>query len=396
MFFSLPQAVVRALQHLHSQGHEAYIVGGCVRDLLRGVTPHDYDLCSSALPEETRACFQGERTIDTGLQHGTITVLLEGMPLEITTFRTDGDYLDGRHPQSVAYTRSLAEDLKRRDFTINAMAYAPDAGLVDLYDGQADLSSHIIRCVGDAPVRLTEDALRILRAMRFAAALGFAIEMQTAQAMHALRGRLSLISRERISSEIMRMLRHDGAVAVLKAFPDVFCAALPDYPSQQLPAALALLSALPQGDEALRLSALLSVCPDNAASVLHSLRLSRALTDQVLSLLSHVQDEPSPEEIPLLLASIGQEQLKRLLLLWRAQGLSEEAHALLLLRMQETLDARLPLRLSELAVSGSDLAQHGLSAGPQMGAALRRLHEDVLRGRLPNEREALLKALDTQ
>ena len=177
-FPMLPQAA-RAIERLRAAGHEAWIVGGCVRDVLLGRTPTDYDLTTSALPEETEAVFAGERLIETGLQHGTVTVLLEGVPLEITTYRVDGGYTDARHPDGVTFTRSLREDAARRDFTINAMAYAPGEGLQDFFGGQADLSAGVIRAVGEPDRRFQEDALRILRAIRFASVLGFELDPET-------------------------------------------------------------------------------------------------------------------------------------------------------------------------------------------------------------------------
>ena len=227
MRFELPPGALEVLRRLNAAGYQAYAVGGCVRDLARGVPPHDYDICTSALPAQTERCFAGERVVETGIKHGTVTVLMAGEPYEITTFRTDGDYLDGRHPQSVAFTDSLTEDLRRRDFTINAMAYHPDIGLRDPFDGQADIARRMIRCVGDAGARFTEDALRILRALRFAAELGFDIAPDTARAMRELSGRLALISRERIAAELLRALKGINAVPVLQAFDTVLLAALP-------------------------------------------------------------------------------------------------------------------------------------------------------------------------
>ena len=222
----MPPGALEVLRRLNAAGYQAYAVGGCVRDLARGVPPHDYDICTSALPAQTERCFAGERVVETGIKHGTVTVLMAGEPYEITTFRTDGDYLDGRHPQSVAFTDSLTEDLRRRDFTINAMAYHPDSGLRDPFDGQADIARRMIRCVGDAGARFTEDALRILRALRFAAELGFDIAPDTACAMRELSGRLALISRERIAAELLRALNGINAVPVLQAFDTVLLLSL--------------------------------------------------------------------------------------------------------------------------------------------------------------------------
>lgn len=387
MRFELPPGALEVLRRLNAAGHQAYAVGGCVRDMARGVPPHDYDICTSALPAQTQRCFAGERVLETGLKHGTVTVLMAGEPYEITTFRTDGDYLDGRHPQSVAFTDSLTEDLRRRDFTINAMAYHPDIGLRDPFDGQADIARRVIRCVGDANARFTEDALRILRALRFAAELGFDIAPDTARAMRELSGRLALISRERIAAELLRALKGINAVPVLQAFDTVLLAALPDYPAAALPEALHALAILPRGDTVLRLAALLAPCGEAGARVLASLKPSRALSAQVLALTAAAGEDISRAELPLWLARLGETQLRRLLTL--------QARDDLLSCLPALLAQRLPLTLGDLAVNGRDLTAAGLPAGAELGRTLNALHRRVLLGELPNERGALLAAAMT-
>lgn len=384
MRFELPPGALEVLRRLNAAGHQAYAVGGCVRDMARGVPPHDYDICTSALPAQTERCFAGERVVETGIKHGTVTVLMAGEPYEITTFRTDGDYLDGRHPQSVAFTDSLTEDLRRRDFTINAMAYHPDIGLRDPFDGQADIARRMIRCVGDANARFTEDALRILRALRFAAELGFDIAPDTARAMRELSGRLALISRERIAAELLRALKGINAVPVLQAFDTVLLAALPDYPAAALPEALHALAVLPRGDIVLRLAALLAPCGAAGARVLASLKPSRTLSGQVLVLTAAAGEDISRAELPLWLARLGETQLRRLLTL---QGRDD-----LLSCLPALLAQRLPLTLGDLAVNGRDLTAAGLPAGAELGRTLNALHRRVLLGELPNERGALLAA----
>lgn len=384
MRFELPPGALEVLRRLNAAGHQAYAVGGCVRDLARGVPPHDYDICTSALPAQTERCFAGERVVETGIKHGTVTVLMAGEPYEITTFRTDGDYLDGRHPQSVAFTDSLTEDLRRRDFTINAMAYHPDIGLRDPFDGQADIARRMIRCVGDAGARFTEDALRILRALRFAAELGFDIAPDTARAMRELSGRLTLISRERIAAELLRALNGINAVPVLQAFDTVLLAALPDYPAAALPEALHALAILPCGDTVLRLAALLSPCGEAGARALASLKPSRALSSQVLALTAAAGEDISRAELPLWLARLGKAQLRRLLTL---QGREE-----LLACLPALLAQHPPLTLGELQINGRDLTAAGLPAGAELGRTLNALHRRVLLGELPNERGALLAA----
>ena len=196
MYLEIPKAVSIILHTLNEAGHEAYAVGGCVRDAMLGRTPEDWDITTSAQPQQVKELFR--RTVDTGIQHGTVTVLIQDGGYEVTTYRIDGSYEDGRHPTQVAFTSLLSEDLRRRDFTINAMAYHPEEGLIDLYGGQQDLENRIIRAVGVPEERFQEDALRIMRAIRFAAQLNFDIEPDTFQAIRKFAERLELISRERI------------------------------------------------------------------------------------------------------------------------------------------------------------------------------------------------------
>ena len=202
----LPPYVATVLDRLHACGHSAYIVGGSLRDLMLGSTPHDWDVTTSARPEQTLEAFADFPTVPTGLQHGTVTVLIDHVPIEVTTYRIDGTYTDSRRPDSVTFTDRLSEDLARRDFTVNAMAYSPEGGLVDLYGGREDLAAHILRAVGEPKKRFTEDALRILRGFRFSAQLNFAIEKETLAAMSDTRDGLRKISAERILSEISRLL----------------------------------------------------------------------------------------------------------------------------------------------------------------------------------------------
>lgn len=204
MHFEIPKKVEIIINTLEEAGFEAYAVGGCVRDALLGRTPNDWDITTSAKPEQVKVLFH--RTVDTGIAHGTVTVLLEKDGFEVTTYRVDGEYEDGRHPKEVTFTASLEEDLKRRDFTINAMAYNPKKGLVDLFEGQKDLEDKVIRCVGDPLERFTEDALRIMRAVRFSAQLGFSLEENTRKALSVLAPNLKHVSAERIQVELVKLL----------------------------------------------------------------------------------------------------------------------------------------------------------------------------------------------
>ena len=392
MSFILPAPVLEALSRLNTHGFAAYVVGGCVRDLLLGKEPHDFDICTAALPEDVHSCFAAQRIIDTGIRHGTVTVLLGGQELEITTFRTDGDYLDGRHPLSVSFTRTLAEDLKRRDFTVNAMAWSPQEGLVDLFDGQADLKLHRLRCVGDPQKRFTEDALRIMRALRFAAQLGFVIDPPTAQAAHLLRERLQLISRERIAAELLHTLSYPAAPDLLAEFSDVLSVALPSLPLSALSEGLSVLRRLPsEPDNVSTLAALLCGCQSEIINAcLDSLKLSRQLHQDTLRLAEAAHTPFSSDDTVIWLSRLGTKQLEHLLVLQTACGTLtiEEADQRRAI-MQNALQEGMPLSLSLLPVNGRDLKRLGLR-GAEIGDMLIHLHEAVLRGQCPCEREMLL------
>lgn len=223
----LPVGARRILEALHTAGYQAYVVGGCVRDSLLGKAPKDWDLCTSATPRQMQQVFAGWHVVETGLQHGTLTVVVDHVPYEVTTFRVDGAYTDHRHPDEVTFVTDVREDLARRDFTVNAMAYHPVTGVVDAFGGQEDLKRGIIRCVGDAPTRFEEDALRILRALRFSSVYGFAIDGTTAQAAHTLKHTLQGVAAERIQVELTKMLCGQGAGMILRRYADVIAQVVP-------------------------------------------------------------------------------------------------------------------------------------------------------------------------
>ena len=257
MTIRMDEGAAELLDTLHRAGYAAYVVGGCVRDSLLGLTPHDWDLCTSALPQQVMELFGAQRCIPTGLQHGTVTVKQSGALYEITTFRTEGTYTDGRHPDEVHFVPDVREDLARRDFTINAMAYNEKEGLVDPFGGQADLQSGIVRAVGVPRQRFTEDALRILRLYRFAARFGFAIDPPTAQAAQELCAHLDCVSVERIEEELAKLLTAPAPAAYLDK--KILLVILPELSSEALAAAKPVVDACPAGEQALpiRLAALL-------------------------------------------------------------------------------------------------------------------------------------------
>lgn len=286
MTIRMDEGAAELLDTLHRAGYAAYVVGGCVRDSLLGLTPHDWDLCTSALPQQGMELFGEEKCIPTGLQHGTVTVKQGGGLYEITTFRTEGAYTDGRHPDEVHFVPDVREDLARRDFTINAMAYNAKEGLVDPFGGQADLQSGVLRAVGVPHQRFTEDALRILRLYRFAARFGFAIDPPTAQAAQELCAHLDCVSVERIEEELAKLLSAPAPAAYLDE--KILGVVLPELSPEALAAAKPVVDACPAGEQALpvRLAALLlSLGEDGTRRTLRRLRCSNACIEETAVLV---------------------------------------------------------------------------------------------------------------
>ena len=410
MRLTLPKPVEAALSRLENAGFSAYAVGGCVRDHVLGFTPHDYDICTSATPERMQEVFKGERTIETGLKHGTLTVLLFGMPLEITTFRVDGAYSDGRHPDSVRFTARVEDDLSRRDFTINAMAYSPKAGLVDPFCGQEDCRRGVIRCVGNPVERFGEDALRILRALRFSSRLGFPVEEATARAIREGRAQLCHVSRERIAAELSGLLQGRDASGVLRQFPEVIEAVLPELKpltaGEQWETTLRTVDAAPK-DLYLRWAAFLRLCGTDAENsgrlalfMLRGLKMSTKIMDTVTELVQWQDADLRPETMQEMLMRVGPERLGQLILLRQAMRIAEQKESPdAIARDTEALKEKLKALLAEnacytlgqLTVNGKDMAALGLR-GPAIGETLHALLLGVARGQLPNDREALLDA----
>lgn len=385
---TLPTSIQRALARLNQAGYEAYIVGGCVRDSLMGKVLADWDITTSALPTEILHVFSDFHTIATGLQHGTVTVIIDGTPLEITTYRVDGRYADGRHPDSVTFTAQLDEDLKRRDFTINAMVYHPDVGLIDPFDGQGDLQAKTIRCVGEPIQRFTEDALRILRALRFSAVLGFDIEATTANAIHCLATTLSRVSIERITSEFKRLICGENADTVLEKFEDVIAVFLPEICDGGTTFKLAHLSALPRT----RIAALFysaSISAESATTLLRRLRFDAQTIQDVRRLLSFSPNSIHTADAYLLrlLNHMGAE------LVFDYFSITGATDATIR-RTRELLDERACYNTSMLAINGDDVLSIGVPAGPAIGEMLNRALYAVLDQQCPNEKAALMKYIE--
>ena len=389
MKMEIPSPVLHSLFALNQAGYEAFVVGGCVRDALRGKEPDDWDITTSAFPEQTLAVFQDYRTIETGIQHGTITVVIEDMPLEITTYRVDGEYSDGRHPDNVSFTRNLKEDLQRRDFTINAMAYHPDLGLVDPFEGEKDLVDKMIRCVGDPERRFQEDALRILRGLRFSSILGFTIDDATSNAIHNLAHNLSNVSAERIAVELNKLLCGDSVQGILSEYVDVFSGILPeklDYRS------IAPLVSQVEATVLTRYVALLfSLDEDSVLSIAKHLRFSGRFTNDLTTIIRYKNDGLINDDASVLhlLHHLGPELSRVLVAVRRVYDGVD--YTSVMARIEKLITDKACYSLSNLAVKGADLLEVGIAPGPALGKVLTILLESVMNGELVNEKNALLE-----
>ena len=396
--FPLDPGAAALLTRLHAAGHAAYAVGGCVRDSLLGQTPHDWDLCTSATPEQVLELFGEAHCIPTGLQHGTVTVKHGGELYEITTFRTEGAYSDGRHPDHVAFVPDVKEDLARRDFTINAMAYNAEEGLIDPFGGQTDLAVGIVRAVGEPQRRFEEDALRILRLYRFAARFGFAIDPATGQAARALCRHLDCVSEERIAEELSRLLAAPAPGAYLEA--EVLAVIFPELDAAELPESRRILDALEPGMEhvPVRLAALL--CPlgeAGARAALKRLKCSNALTGTVATLVREAAAGMPGAALTLtarrFLSRYDLATITDLTALCSARHPEQaEAFAALQQEAARLVETNACCRINQLAVNGRDLMDAGIRPGPGLRRVLDALLEQVLTGQLPNEKAALRAA----
>ena len=372
----LPDYVRQAMRILEKGGFEVWTVGGCVRDRLRGDVPHDFDLTTNATPKQMLELFGDTRCILQGLSHGTVTPIFDHHPVEITTYRTESGYQDHRRPDAVAFTEKIEEDLARRDFTVNAMAWHPKRGLCDPFGGAADLKSGIIRAVGDPKRRFEEDALRILRGIRFAVRLGFAVEAHTAQAMNEAAPTLRYIAKERVTEELRGILAFPDCARIWDDFMPVWEQVLPDVKpmlTQSLSAPL---------DFVLRLTLIGYL---SKADVTRNLCLTK-IEKKAVARLTAALDHPIPTDrigVRRLASEYGVEDADALLRLWAAQGVDTEALGEMLC---ECIEAGECLSVGQLAVRGADL---GLPS-QQIGVALRELLDAVVCQRVANQREALL------
>lgn len=433
---NVPKQVNMVLKALEDHGFEAFIVGGCVRDAIMGIAPKDYDVTTSALPEEIKEVFKDFHVIETGIKHGTVTVMVDNEPIEITTYRIDENYVDNRHPENVRFTRSLKEDMARRDFTMNAIAYNPACGLVDYYGGLEDIRRGVIRAVGEADKRFEEDALRIMRALRFSSVTGFAIEEATAEAALRHKDFLNNISAERIQVELVKLLCGKDARRVMMEFTDILAVILPEllemkgfdqcnaYHIYDVLEHTAVAVENTPAEPVLRLSALLHDTgkPETffqdctgvghfyghnlaskriAEDLLERLKFDNDTKEKVLLLVEKHDMQIKAEEtaIKRALNKLGEENFRNLIALARADNKAQNP---IISKRQEHFDKLLAIAeeiilkeecfsLKALAVNGRDLMEIGFKPGPELGKALENLLEAVISGEIENKKEELLK-----
>lgn len=428
----LPKYVYEVLKKLQDSGYEAYCVGGCVRDYLLGQCPDDYDVTTSALPEQIMKVFGGYKLLTVGLKHGTVTVIIDKKPVEITTYRVDGDYKDHRHPSEVRFTPCLEEDLARRDLTINAMAYCPETGIIDPFGGQNDLKNGIIRCVGDPMKRFDEDGLRILRALRFASRYGFEIDKYTSDAVHRLRYLLSFISAERINNELCGILT-GSCGDILYNYSDVICEIIPEmypcigfeqhskYHDKTVYGHIVATVAASEPTVEARLTMLLhdigkpasffmkdgvghfyghaDVSCEIAVKIIERLRFSNKIADEVLFLIKNhgIVINDDTRSIRRGLSRYGTERFLKLIRVHYYDTCGKapayfgekdlfdsiEKHT------REYLENEPPMNLKQLKVNGSDISMLGIT-GREIGEALSFLLEQVIDGNCENDKDSLL------
>ena len=425
MRIEMPYEAEWIIDNIRSHGYEAFIVGGCVRDAVLGRIPGDWDITTSAKPEQVKGIFG--KTVDTGLKHGTVTIIKHGKGYEVTTYRIDGEYLDGRHPETVEFTPDLREDLKRRDFTINAMAYSHETGIVDEFEGMEDLKRRVIRCVGRAGDRFTEDALRILRAVRFAAQLDFVIEDETYKAIVKIAPNLTHVSKERIQVELTKLLLSDHpekiwmvdetgiADYVTSGFPEVFerelerenshnagenetpgkCGCLVDGASRDaLKECWTGLAALPSDKSHRWAGFLRHMTPEQAVKILRGLKLDNDTIGNVKSMVMAFQAPLAVDKVQIrkLLSRVTEYQFLGAMQLKKLDG--DETVPELLQLFEEIREAGDCVSLKQLAVNGGDLLQQGLEKGKQIGDGLMYLLNLVLEEPKLNKKDILLEKIN--
>lgn len=396
MTINSPKNVKLIIKILEDNGYEAYAVGGCVRDALLGLEPNDWDITTSAMPQDVKRIFR--KTIDTGIVHGTVTVLIEGVGYEVTTYRIDGEYADGRHPENVEFTRNLIEDLKRRDFTINAMAYNDRNGIVDEFDGIGDLKRRMIKCVGNPAERFNEDALRILRAVRFAAVLDFYIDAGTKEAVEKLAVNLEKISKERIQAELEKLMMSNHPEKLLIAYETGITKVIFNEidrlaQNDMLDKVISIVCKMPK-DHYLRWSGLLCMTDrENAKEILKNLKFDNKTVDTVSRIVGAAK-----REIPCTRADVRKdiyevgEDIYELYIQFLKIFKEEKKQQIEAVETEykSILDNNECISLKTLAVNGRDLLEMGIARGEKVGEGLNMLLYKVLEKQDLNDRETLI------
>ena len=401
---NLPESVKLVLEALYHNGFSAYVVGGCVRDAILGKEPKDYDVTTSALPEQVMEVFRGYEVIPTGLQHGTVTIMVHNQPIEVTTYRIDGEYSDGRRPDSVTFALSVEDDLMRRDFTMNAIAYNPWQGIVDPYNGIEDINNNMIRCMGKPQNRFNEDGLRILRAIRFSAQLGFDIEEDTSNAIHEMKNLLNNISKERIQSELVKILMSDRCGYLMFAlYHDVFEMFLSDVRinfSKRLTMSNINSSNEDGNDIISRLALLFDGDDVNIAyKNLRELKFSNEITAYSTQLVGYCNEQLpfDKRDMKLLMGKLNIQQIKRLLFIFKHKALRmgiDSNEFVKVINAQNILNEIIENNecycLKQIAINGDDLIAIGFEQGREIGNVLNMILEMVVSEQIENDRQILI------
>lgn len=436
MKISIPPNAKQIMDALSNSGYEAFVVGGCVRDAMLGNTPHDWDICTNASPNEMLRCFAHWHTIEVGIRHGTVAVALDGELYEVTTYRIDGEYSDNRHPDCVSFTKDLTLDLARRDFTMNAMAYNESCGVVDPFGGQTDLENGLIRCVGEPDKRFGEDALRIMRALRFASRFGFEIERQTASSVLRNAFLLSAVAAERLQTELVGILTGTYTEDILNEYRDVFAVLIPEIRPcfdfdqhtihhkydvyRHITHAVGKIAAEPL----LRVTMLLhdigkplvmtqdadgtrhfkghqQASVELSGHILRRLRFPKAFTEDCLTLIMYhdVRFNGSKKQVKRVMRQVGAARMPLLFQVMEADYMSQSEYNRAAkrdsvqtaeLQYEEIIRENECFSLKELKINGHDLKQMGISNGRQIGAILNLLLEEVVDEKIDNKKSTLL------
>lgn len=399
-YINLPFEVELALNILNNNGFEAYVVGGCVRDSILGVLPEDWDITTSAFPADMMKCFQDHKIIETGLKHGTVTVLINKIPLQITTYRIDGEYKDNRRPETVEFTNNLSLDLQRRDFTINAMAYNKE-GLVDLYGGIEDINSKQIKCVGNPDARFNEDGLRILRALRFASVLNFQIEEKSSVSIHKNKNLLINISSERIISEFNKLVLGEKFFQIMDEYKDIFEVFIEELRYINYETWINILRAMSYTPKhlILRLSLIFSNII-NREDILKRLKYDNHTINNIKILCENLNVELIPNQVDIkrLLNKIGYDNFKQLLVIKRAivmsRSINSSRELYFLIQIEEMVkiivEENQCYSLKDLKINGRDLIEEGFKKGKLVGKILNEILDMVIEGKLENDKDTIL------